>query len=321
MAMQIDELGTGLDAGLTPAATSLDNSMNRYLELFLSYMIVEKGLSRNTLEAYSRDLGRYLDVLERKKITEPARITALDVASFLSFLNDAGLGARSRARALSSVRMFHRFLEIENYAEGNPAALLDAPRIGGKLPTVLSFREVESLMAAADGNDLLDRRDRAMLELLYATGLRVSELVSLRARDVNLSAGFLLAYGKGRKERLVPLGETAAAVLEDYVATARRRLDRKGGSEYLFLSRLGEPMTRQAFWNIVKKRAVQAGIGKRISPHSLRHSFATHLLENGADLRSVQIMLGHSDLSTTQIYTHITRERLKRIHEKFHPRG
>jgi len=300
---------------------SLDDSMNRYLDLFLSYMIVEKGLSRNTLEAYGRDLGRYLDFLESKNITESARITPLDVALFLSSLKDAGLGARSRARALSSVRMFHRFLEIENYAEGNPAALLDAPRIGEKLPTVLSFREVESLMAAADGNDPMNRRDRAMLELLYATGLRVSELVSLRARDVNLSAGFLLAYGKGRKERLVPIGETATAVIEDYVGTVRSRLDRKGDSEYLFLSRLGEPMTRQAFWNIVKKRAVQAGIGKRISPHSLRHSFATHLLENGADLRSVQIMLGHADLSTTQIYTHITRERLKRVHEKFHPRG
>lgn len=304
-----------------PASMSLDDSMNRYLDLFLSYLVVEKGLSRNTLEAYGRDLGRYLDCLERINIAEPECITPLDVAAFLTSLKDAGLGARSRARALSSVRMFHRFLEIENYAEGNPAALLDAPRIGVKLPTVLSFREVESLMAAADGTDPVNRRDRAMLELLYATGLRVSELVSLRARDVNLSAGFLLAYGKGRKERLVPIGETAAAVLADYVDTVRSRLDRKGDSEYLFLSRLGEPMTRQAFWNIVKKRAVQAGIGKRVSPHSLRHSFATHLLENGADLRSVQIMLGHADLSTTQIYTHITRERLKRIHEKFHPRG
>lgn len=295
--------------------------MDQYLDLFLSYMVVEKGLSRNTLEAYGRDLGRYLAYLERKKISEPARISPLDVASFLSSLKDGGLGARSRARALSSIRMFHRFLEIENYAEGNPAAMLDTPKTHGKLPGVLSFREVELLMAATAGNDPVNCRDRAMLELLYATGLRVSELISLKARDVNLSAGFLLAYGKGEKERLVPIGETAASALEDYLVKVRCRLDRKGESEYLFLSRLGEPMTRQAFWNLVKKRAAQAGIGKRISPHTLRHSFATHLLENGADLRSVQIMLGHSDLSTTQIYTHITRERLKRIHEKYHPRG
>ncbi len=295
--------------------------MNQYLDLFLSYMVVEKGLSRNTLEAYGRDLGRYLDYVERNGIAEPARITPLDVAAFLSSLKDKGLGARSRARALSSVRMFHRFLEIENHAEGNPAAMLDAPKTMGKLPGVLSFREVDSLMAATSGNAAADLRDRAMLELLYATGLRVSELVSLKARDVNLNAGFLLAYGKGEKERLVPIGETAITVLVDYLHTVRCKLDRNGDSEYLFLSRLGEPMSRQAFWNLVKKRARQAGIGKRISPHTLRHSFATHLLENGADLRSVQIMLGHSDLSTTQIYTHITRERLKRIHEKYHPRG
>ncbi len=295
--------------------------MNEYLDLFLSYLVVEKGLSRNTLEAYGRDLGRYLDYLERNNITEPARITSLDVATFLSFLKDGGLGARSRARALSSVRMFHRFLEVESYAEGNPAAMLDTPKTLGRLPAVLSFREVELLMAAVAGDDPADRRDRAMLELLYATGLRVSELVSLKARDVNLGAGFLLAYGKGEKERLVPIGETAAAFLRSYLDTVRCRLDREGQNEYLFLSRLGEPMTRQAFWNLVKKRARQAGIAKKISPHTLRHSFATHLLENGADLRSVQIMLGHSDLSTTQIYTHITRERLKRIHEKYHPRG
>jgi integrase/recombinase XerD len=295
--------------------------MKQYLDLFLTYLVVEKGLAENTLEAYDRDVCRYLSFLERNRIDEPGRIRPLDIASFLAWLKEAGLGPRSRARALSSVRMFHRFLEIENYSDGNPASLIDAPKTVAKLPTVLSFREVDRLLSAAAGAVPEDVRDRTMLDLLYATGLRVSELVLLKLREVNRSAGFLLTFGKGGKERLVPLGEAAVSSLEEYLATVRPKLDKKGASEYLFLSRLGKPMTRQAFWNIIKKRAVQAGIGKNISPHTLRHSFATHLLENGADLRSVQIMLGHADLSTTQIYTHITRERLKKIHEEFHPRA
>jgi integrase/recombinase XerD len=295
--------------------------MKQYLDLFLSYLVVEKGLSDNTLEAYHRDVDRYLSFLLRQKIDEPARIRPLDIASFLAGLKESGLAPRSRARALSCVRMFHRFLEIENHCEGNPASLIDAPRMVAKLPTILSFREVERLLSAPSGEVPEDVRDRAMLDLLYATGLRVSELVLLKTREVNRSAGFLLTCGKGGKERLVPLGETAVASLDGYLTLARSKLDRKGGSEYLFLSRLGKPMTRQAFWNIIKKRARQAGIAKNISPHTLRHSFATHLLENGADLRSVQLMLGHADLSTTQIYTHITRERLKKIHEEFHPRA
>lgn len=295
--------------------------MREYLDLFLSYLVVEKGLSENTLEAYHRDLDRYLSFLGRQKIAEPAGVRPLDIASFLAWLKEKGLAPRSRARALSSIRMFHRFLEIENYSDGNPASLIDAPRTVAKLPNVLSFREVDRLLAAPAGRTAEDVRDRAMLDLLYATGLRVSELVQLKTREVNRTAGFLLTRGKGRKERLVPLGEAATSSLDDYLANVRSGLDKSGGNEYLFLSRLGKPMTRQAFWNIIKKRSLQAGIAKNISPHTLRHSFATHLLENGADLRSVQIMLGHADLSTTQIYTHITRERLKRIHEEFHPRA
>lgn len=295
--------------------------MRQYLDLFLSYLVVEKGLSDNTLEAYNRDIERYLSFLERQNIAQPGRIRPLDIASFLAWLKEKGLAPRSRARALSSVRMFHRFLEIENICNGNPASLIDAPRMVAKLPVVLSLREVERLLAAPSGEVPEDVRDRAMLDLLYATGLRVSELVLLKVREVNRTAGFLLTCGKGGKERLVPLGESAILSLEHYLATVRLKLDKKGGSDYLFLSRLGGPMTRQAFWNIINKRALQAGIAKNISPHTLRHSFATHLLENGADLRSVQLMLGHADLSTTQIYTHITRERLKKIHEEFHPRA
>jgi integrase/recombinase XerD len=295
--------------------------MNNYLDLFLNYLLVEKGLAKNTLEAYSHDIGRYLNHLESQGHGTFDGVRPLDVAAFIASLKEAGLSPRSRARALSAMRMFHRFLIIENYCATNATAIIEAPKTSGKLPSVLSSREVEQLLATAAGSGLSEVRDRAMLELLYATGLRVSELVTLRVRDVNMDAGFLLTMGKGEKERLVPLGEAARTAVADYLGNIRSFRDRSGDCEYLFLSRLGDRMTRQAFWNIIKKRARAAGIVKNISPHTLRHSFATHLLENGADLRSVQIMLGHADLSTTQIYTHVTRERLKRLHQEFHPRG
>jgi integrase/recombinase XerD len=217
--------------------------------------------------------------------------------------------------------MFHHFLRMENFTTGNPAAIIAAPRPSLSLPAVLSAREVERLLASTVGNGPIDTRDRAMLELLYATGLRVSELIGLARRDVNLQAGYLLVCGKGGKERVVPLGQAACAAVTDYLTRVRPVLDRGNGKDDLFLSRLGARMTRQSFWNVIKKRAAGAGILKKITPHTLRHSFATHLLENGADLRSVQMMLGHSDLSTTQIYTHVSRERLRRLHEEFHPRG
>jgi len=295
--------------------------MNEYLDLFLNYLVVEKGLAKNTLESYSRDIVKYLDFLERKGCASPDKIRPVDVATFMASLKDAGLGARSRARALSAVRMFHRYLLIENYCGTNPSTIIEAPKTVRKLPEVLNMRETDALLAAPGGTDEVDIRDRSMLNLLYATGLRVSELVDLKLANVNTSAGYLLTFGKGDKERLVPMGETASVSVAEYIATARREQDRKGDNQFLFLTRLGDRMSRQSFWNIIKKRAMQAGISKNISPHTLRHSFATHLLENGADLRSVQIMLGHSDLSTTQIYTHVTRERLKKIHEQFHPRG
>ncbi|HEY5976155.1 MAG TPA: site-specific tyrosine recombinase XerD, partial [Geobacteraceae bacterium] len=244
-----------------------------------------------------------------------------DVVGFITRQKEDGLSPRSRARTLSAIRMFHRFLQVENYATVNPTAIIESPRLVAKLPSVLGGREVEALLAAPTGQEPIEVRDRAMLELLYATGLRVSELVSLRVAGINLAAGYLLTVGKGEKERLVPMGDAARQFLQEYNGTARLQLARGESSPYLFLSRLGKPMSRQAFWNIIKKRARQAGIRQSISPHTLRHSFATHLLENGADLRSVQLMLGHADLSTTQIYTHVTRERLKRLHQQYHPRG
>lgn len=295
--------------------------MNDYLDLFISYLTVEKGLSANTQEAYSRDLARYLDFLEREGRRTLGAVTSVDIATFLGRLKETGIGPRSRARCLSSIRMFHRFLMIENYADSNPASIIEAPKSISRLPATLSAPEVETLLAVPAGDGEGEVRDRAMLELLYATGLRVSELVSLKSRDVNINAGYLMTMGKGERERLVPMGESACAALAAYVATVRPKADRRGDNEYLFLSRLGDRMTRQSFWNIIKKRAEQGGIRKRISPHTLRHSFATHLLENGADLRSVQIMLGHADLSSTQIYTHVTMERLKRLHADIHPRG
>jgi integrase/recombinase XerD len=295
--------------------------MDDYLDLFLNYLQVEKGLSRNTLEAYSRDVGGYLDFLDGTGCPDPASIRPIDVASFLQQIKERGLGPRSRARALSAVRMFHRFLMVENYCDVNPTTIIESPRMPGKLPAILASREVEMLLAAPGGETAAAVRDRAMLEILYATGLRVSELVSLKVRDVNLDAGYLMTMGKGEKERLVPIGDSARSEVKEYFNAVRQAAGGSGDCEYLFLSRLGKRMSRQAFWNIIKKRSIEAGIVKNISPHTLRHSFATHLLENGADLRSVQIMLGHADLSTTQIYTHVTRERLRKLHEEFHPRG
>lgn len=295
--------------------------MNDYLDLFISYLSVEKGLSANTQSAYSRDLARYLDYLEKSGRQKPSDIVPADIAAFLVSLQKLKIGPRSRARCLSAIRMFHKFLMIENYADSNPATIIEAPRTLHKLPKFLDSREVDALFAACKGDRGEDLRDLAMLELLYATGLRVSELVNLKLREVNLESGYLMTVGKGNKERLVPIGESARLKVGLYLYEYRPAQDPMWQNPYLFLSRLGDAMSRQAFWNIIKKRAQMAAILKNISPHTLRHSFATHLLENGADLRSVQMMLGHADLATTQIYTHVTRERLKRLHEQIHPRG
>lgn len=295
--------------------------MNHYLDLFLAWLVAERGLSANTRSAYAADLGRYLNFLESRNRQHPDTVLASDIAEFLGQERTRGLAPRSRARLLSTIRMFHRFLLIERYATVNPVTVIEAPRSLQKLPSFLSSGEVDALLAATAGDRPEDIRDRAMLELLYATGLRVSELVSLKKRELNLEVGYLMTVGKGNKERLVPVGETARQWVSQYLERVRSRQDPEGAQPCLFLSRLGGPMTRQAFWNIIKKRAVLAGVRTSISPHTLRHSFATHLLAGGADLRSVQMMLGHADLSTTQIYTHVTRERLKQLHRQLHPRG
>jgi integrase/recombinase XerD len=236
--------------------------MNEYLDLFISYLAVEKGLAANTREAYSRDLSRYLDFLEQQGKAMPIAVTPGDVAAFLARLMGDGIGARSRARCLSAIRMFHKFLMIENYCDVNPASIIEAPRTLHKLPEFLDPREVERLLAACQGTSGENLRDRAMLELLYATGLRVSELVNLKVREVNLEVGYLMTVGKGDKERLVPIGESACGCVKNYLEAVRYKLDPKSQNKFLFLSRLGDAMTRQAFWNIIKKRTGIAEIRK-----------------------------------------------------------
>lgn len=295
--------------------------MNQYMDHFLNYLTVERGLSSNTLDAYGRDLSRYLDYLEDNRVTGLDKITPAVVLRFLGSLKGQGLSARSRARTLAALRTFHKFLVREKLAENNPTDQVVSPKSLTALPKTLSPVDVESLLASPKGQSPLALRDRAMLEILYATGLRVSELVSLKLDDLQLDVGYLTAFGKRSKQRIVPLGEAAIGALREYLQLGRKALDKQQGSKFIFLNRSGEGLTRQGFWKIIKRRALEAGISQSITPHTMRHSFATHLLENGADLRSVQAMLGHADISTTQIYTHVTRERLRQIHAQHHPRG
>jgi len=285
---------------------------------FIHHLRVEKGLAKNTIESYSRDLLRYFAFLEKRALL-PLKASQIDIMEYVSSLAGS-LSIRSIARNLSSLKVFYRFLMSDGKIQTNPARLISNPKLPRRLPGVLSGEEVERLLAAPDAQTTRGMRDRAMLELLYASGLRVSELVGLRVAGINLEAGWVRTLGKGSKERMVPMGSKAQQSLKEYLAYSRPSLLKKRSSSYLFVTSRAKPMSRQAFWKIIKRCTRLAGISKEISPHSLRHSFASHLLEHGADLRSVQIMLGHSDISTTQIYTHVTRERLKQIHEKYHPR-
>lgn len=272
----------------------------------------------NTVQAYSRDLARFMLFLEKRGISPP-QVTQEDMLAYMSGLQ-GGISIRSAARNLSALKLFFRFLVSTGRIEASPARLLGTPKIPQRLPGVLSREEVERLLAQPQPVTPLGLRDRAMLELLYATGLRVSELVTLKVQNINLEAGFVRTLGKGSKERMVPMGAKAMEALRGYLADGRPALLKRRISAYLFLNLRTKPITRQGFWKIIREYGRKAGIPQKIKPHLLRHSFATHLLECGADLRSVQIMLGHADISTTQIYTHVTRERLREVHEKFHPR-
>jgi len=295
--------------------------MNQTLDQFLHYLIVERGLSKNTIEAYGHNLSRFLDHLKRKGIQELDQVGKLDVKAFLLSLKKQGLSAKTVVRNLVALRTFYKFLTQEGMMESNPVEEIESPKTAKTLPEILSLKEVEQLLEQPNPETPLGVRDRAMLELLYATGLRVSELTRLPINQVNLEGGYVLLYGKGSKERVVPLGKEAMNWITQYLNTVRGKLSKGKDSPFLFVNRSGKEMSRQRFWKTLKVYGQKAGIRKRITPHLLRHSFASHLLERGADLRSVQMMLGHVDISSTQIYTHVTGERLKKVHERFHPRG
>lgn len=288
-------------------------------EAFLHYLEVERGLSPNTLASYSLDLCK-LEKFAKRQGRELKALGASDLRAFLRGLHREGLSLRSVARAGSAVRGLYRFAAAEGYVASDPTEQIEASRVVQSLPHYLDLDEVERLLQAPDVSTPAGVRDRAMLELLYATGLRVSELVRLAVADVNFEMGYLVARGKGRKERIVPYGRSAKSWMERYLSRGRAELVR-GASSGMFLSRLGRPMTRQRFFQLIRGYAKAAGIRKTISPHVLRHSFATHLLERGADLRSLQLMLGHSNIGTTSIYTHVSRERLRRIYDDHHPRA
>ena len=286
---------------------------------FFDYLTVEKGLAKNTLAAYRQDFATYRDYLKSKKITAWSKVKRKHIIDYLTEQRRQGLEAPSLARRLVTVKLFHRFLLKERYLEEDVTSVLESPKLWRKLPHFLTQDEIEKILNIPSLKTPIGIRDRALLECLYASGMRVSEMTSLRIEDVNLEHGFLKCRGKGGKERLVPLGRKAIEACRKYLKV-KRQTDESGSTSF-FLNRDGRGLTRQFIWKMIKKYAAAAGIQKVITPHSFRHSFATHLLEHGADLRIVQELLGHSDISTTQIYTHVSRDRLKGIHAKYHPRG
>lgn len=291
------------------------------IDQFLNYLVIERGLAKKTVEAYRRDIKRYRIFLDEHRSKHFSETDTPLILKHLILLRKSGLAARSRARHLVAIRGFYRFLLQEKMLRNDPSRLVDLPKTSQKLPHVFSRKEIVRLLEAPDTKKPLGVRDAAMLELLYAAGLRVSELIHLKLQDINLEAGFVRVFGKGSKERIVPIGLHAKEKIGLYLNSVRPLRLKQTPSPYLFIARAGKPMTRQGFWKLLRRYALQAGLNKKITPHSLRHSFASHLLEGGADLRAVQIMLGHADISTTQIYTHVTRDHIKKLHQKFHPRG
>lgn len=295
--------------------------MHSWLENYSHYLSVEKGLARNTLESYRRDLQKFLKYLEKKKITAPQEIDRQAITDYLLTLKNEGRTPATISRNVASIRSFFNFLVQEGLLEDNPAQLVKAPRIEKKLPRVLTTKEIDQLLRQPRNDSHVGLRDKAMLELLYASGIRVSELVSLNVTDFSPEVGYLRCRGKGMKERIVPIGSVAVSYVQDYLHNCRQKMLKQNEEKALFLNHHGRRLTRQGFWKILKKYARQSNISGEITPHTLRHSFATHLLENGADLRSVQEMLGHSDISTTQIYTQITRRKIREVYDKTHPRA
>lgn len=294
-------------------------SPENILQSFLGFLSVEKGLSSNTILSYTRDLRKFFLFFKKEKI-HPFKAKEEDLTRFIRQQSRAGLSPRSLARLISSLKSFYKFLVSDDMVTKNPAINISSPKIWLKLPQFLTVEEVELLLRQPDESKDRGIRDKAMLELLYASGLRVSELVTLKLKDLNLEDGFLLCRGKGGKERIVPFGGKALQAVRRYLEDSRSKLLKKPNNS-LFLTGRGTAFTRQGFWKLLKSYATKAGLDLKISPHILRHSFATHLLERGADLRAVQLMLGHTQITTTQIYTHVSRERLRKVYEKYHPRA
>jgi integrase/recombinase XerD len=298
-------------------AVGLDEAVDEYLD----HVATERGLARKSVEAYARDLAGFTRLLLARRVRAPSRIGTADVRAHVARLVERGLSPRSQARALAAVRGFLRFLVLRGVLRDDPARTVRVRRPPARLPRALGTSEVGTLLAQPADQERRGLRDRALLELLYACGLRVSEAITLRGPQVDLAAGFVTVLGKGGKERVVPLGRPARAALEAYVTQARPRLLRGRPSPFVFLGPRGQPLTRQAVWKLVRRRALAAGLGRRVSPHTLRHTFATHLLSGGADLRIVQTLLGHADIGTTQIYTHVAPARLREVHRRHHPRA
>jgi integrase/recombinase XerD len=291
------------------------------MESFVDYLSFERGLSDRTLSAYRQDLEKLFGFLEERGQQGPEGVQPHDLREFVFHLKDSGLAPSSIRRILSSLRSYFAFLLDEGVLESDPSERLESPRVWRRVPGVLSVEEVQRLLEAPNPDHPLFWRDRGILELLYATGMRVSELVELKVADLDLDDGVCAVFGKGSKERLVPMGAPALATLERYLREVRPRLDRGRGEGRVFLNRRGQPLSRMAIWTLVKSSAKRGGVTRSVSPHTLRHSFATHLLEGGADLAAVQELLGHADISTTQVYTHVDREYLREVHRTFHPRG
>lgn len=316
--------------------------MKSFVSEFVNYLAIEKGYSHNTIESYQRDILKFLNYIfpDSSQLGGEGQSLPLEhlsggeegmdkfkmvgqkgIIEYLLYLREKGFSSASVARHLVSIKVFCKFLVSEKIINTNPTENIESPRLIRGLPDFLTLEEVDKLLAQPDEKDNLGMRNIAMLEILYATGLRVSELISLKINDINMERGYIITFGKGSKERVIPLGRSAQKKIERYLEESRHILVKGRGGDELFVNRFGEKMTRQGFWKIIKRYALLSGIKKDISPHTLRHSFATHLLERGADLRSVQQMLGHADISTTQIYTHVVRERLKEIYDKHHPRA
>jgi integrase/recombinase XerD len=295
--------------------------MKELLIQFLNYLSIEAGLSANTIDSYRNDLKGYIKFLEKRKIRSIEKVSTKEVTGFIGWLSDKGMAPSSISRKLTSIRRFHRFLIMEEHADSDPTVALDSPRLWRKLPSVLTIEEMKKLIDQPKSRDVLAMRDKAILEFLYATGVRISELISIKRKNVLPEVELIRVMGKGQKERVVPIGKQALQAVQAYLDYSRPKLANEYSEDVLFLNRRGRPFSRMGLWKMLRKYVTAAGITKKVAPHTIRHSFATHLLEGGADLRAVQEMLGHADISTTQIYTHLDREYLRQEHRDHHPRS